>query len=119
LKRVPTKYHSTLCDAFRELQHTDAGCVLKLRKLQAMPENAEELLIKHFGNLAGLVELHLVRSQSKAARRGGLQQFRLSGLGFVVLRSPADVEKILARGSLQSIADVQVPLERFEQAHCP
>jgi hypothetical protein len=117
VKKNPTKYYQTLCDAFRELQHTDAGCGLKLRKLQALPESqTEELLVRHFGSMAGFVNLHLIRSPTKAAKRGGTQQVRFSGLGFAVLRSPADVETVLGRGFQHRIADVMVTLERFEQA---
>jgi hypothetical protein len=112
------KYHPTLCDAFRELQHTDAGCVVKLRKLQALPEiEAAELLVRHFGSMAGLLNLHLVRSRTTAAKRGGAQQERLSGLGFAVLRSPADADIVLGRGPKHSVSDVTVTVERFEKAH--
>jgi hypothetical protein len=90
---------------------------LKLRKLQALPESqAEELLVRHFESIAGFVNLHLIRSPTKAAKRGGTQQARISGLGFVVLRRPADVETVLSRGFQHKVADVMVTLERFEQA---
>jgi hypothetical protein len=109
--KIAAKYHQTLCDAFRELQHTDAGCVLKLRKLQALPESqTEELLVRHFGSMVGFVHLHLIRPSTKPSKRGGRQ------LGFVVLRTPADAETVLSRGSQCRIADVTVTLERFEQA---
>jgi len=118
--KIPTNHHPTLCEAFRELQHTDASCILKLRKLQALPENeAEELLTRHFGSIAGLATLHLICPPSKATKRSGAQQCRLSGLGFLVLRTAADVDKVLGRGYQQRVADATVTLERFERAHAP
>lgn len=68
---------------------------------------------RHFERLGRVDEVFVVYSQVKAPSRGGVVRCKPSGLGFVAMNSPEDVEEVLRLGEEQTIGSTKVIVERF------
>jgi len=110
---APVEHGPTLCAVFRELRAKDPQCVLKLRKLHHLGAGSVNTLQRHFERLGCVDEVFVVYSQVKAPSRGGVVRCKPSGLGFVAMTSPEDVEEVLRLGEEQTIGSTKVIVERF------
>lgn len=110
---APVEHGPTLCAVFRELRAKDPQCVLKLRKLHHLGAGSVNTLQRHFERLGCVDEVFVVYSQVKAPSRGGVVRCKPSGLGFVAMTSPDDVEAVLRLGEEQTIGSTKVIVERF------
>jgi hypothetical protein len=106
----------SLCAVFQQLKSKDVRCVLKVRKLQQLAAKyrakTADAVRRHFEQLGAVEEVHVVHSQIKA-NHGNSARCKPSGLGFVVMRHPEDVEAMLRLGSEQLIHGVTIGVERF------
>jgi len=113
-REVATVEHGpTLCAVFRELRGKNPQCVLKLRKLHHLGTGSVEILQRHFERFGCVNDVFVVYSQVKAPSRGGVVRCKPSGLGFIVMHSPEDVEKALRFGEEQTVGISKVIVERF------
>jgi len=110
---APIEHGPTLCAVFRELRAKDPQSVLKLRKLHHLGAGSVNILQRHFERLGCVDEVFVVYSQVKAPSRGGVVRCKPSGLGFVAMNSPEDVEEVLRLGEEQTIGSTKVIVERF------
>lgn len=110
---APVEHGPTLCAVFRDLRAKDPQCVLKLRKLHHLGAGSVSVLQRHFERLGCVDEVFVVYSQVKAPSRGGVVRCKPSGLGFVAMNSPEDVEEVLRLGEEQTIGSTKVIVERF------
>jgi len=110
---APVEHGPTLCAVFRELRAKNSQCVLKLRKLHHLGAGSVSTLQRHFERLGCVDEVFVVYSQVKAPSRGGVVRCKPSGLGFVAMNSPEDVEAVLQLGEEQTIGSTKVIVERF------
>jgi hypothetical protein len=93
------------------------GCALLIRKIKPLGFESPECLRAHcekFGKVAEVLVSHCVTKPSLKRAKG---RVRPAALGFVVMASPEDADKVIAQGEQQIIhfrnADVAVEVQRF------
>lgn len=103
----------TLRAVFKDLHDHDADCVIKLRRLQQLDHaSAEHLLRRHFEQFGVVEQVWIVYSQIKA-NRSTVPRCKPSGLGFILMRSPEDVNASLQNGVEQNVGGFRIAVERF------
>lgn len=104
----------TLRIHLQELEVADPQCVLSVRKINRLGFDSRALLERHFawyGVPSQILVAHLrVKSSGRRPART-----RPAGLGFVVMATEADAERVLALGEKQLIGDVEILVSRFQR----
>jgi hypothetical protein len=104
----------TLRIHLRELEAANPQCVLSVRKINRLGFDSRALLERHFawyGVPSQVLVAHLrVKSSGRRPART-----RPAGLGFVVMATVADAERVLSLGEKQLIGDVDIQVCRFQR----
>lgn len=111
---TPKDDSDTLRLHLRELDAAHPKCVLSVRKINRLGFDSRALLERHFawyGVPSQVLVAHLrVKSSGRRPART-----RPAGLGFVVMASESDAERVLAQGEKQTIGDVEILVSRFQR----
>jgi hypothetical protein len=108
---------NSLRNDLEKIKMQSPGCALLIRKIKPLGFQSPECLRAHCekaGKVAEVLVSHCVTKPSSKRAKG---RVRPAALGFVVMASPEDADKVIAQGEQQIIhfrnADVAVEVQRF------
>jgi len=100
-----------------------AGCALLVRKIKPLGFDSAEHLRAHFEQFGQVAEVLVSHCITKPSPKRANGRVRPAALGFVVMASPEDAEKVFIDGEQQSIqandASVVVEVTRFRDGSDP
>lgn len=107
----------SLRNDLQKIRDRDASCCLIVRNIKRMGLDSPELLREHFGRLGLVEEVCVAHSFEKpnikrTKHRNG--RVRPAALGFVVMATEQDAQKVLAAGNEQMIGEVCVKVRLIE-----
>jgi len=108
---------NSLRNDLEKIKLHNSGCALLIRKIKPLGFESPEYLRSHcekFGQVLEVLVSHCVTKPSAKRAKG---RIRPAALGFVVMASPEEAEKVFAEGEQQIInfhgVDVAVEVQRF------
>jgi len=108
---------NSLRNDLEKIKLHNSGCALLMRKIKPLGFESPEYLRSHcekFGQVLEVLVSHCVTKPSAKRAKG---RIRPAALGFVVMASPEEAEKVFAEGEQQIInfhgVDVAVEVQRF------
>lgn len=104
----------TLRTHLRELQNIDHERILLVRKINRLGFEAPTILKCHYSHYGAVDRVLVAQSHVKSPTRPGLACLRPSGLGFVVMVSSEDAQKVLSLGEEQVVQGVTIYTYAFE-----
>jgi hypothetical protein len=105
----------TLRTHLRELQKVELGRIVLIRKISKLGFDSAPILEKHYSRFGKVEKVLVAHSHVKPQHCGQGVRLRPSGLGFVVMSQPQQVEAILAAGEHQVVQGVRVCVRKFER----
>lgn len=109
------KEHNSLRNFLEEdLQNVDKRCVFTARRINKLGFKSKEFLHKHFSKYGEVVEVFVTHPRSKPEFPGAPPKMRPGNFGIVVMKSPEDVQRILALGSEQMVKQILIRVNIFE-----
>lgn len=100
----------------QELANVDKRCVFTCRRINKLGFRSKDFLEQYFSHFGEVKEVFVTHPRSKPLPdgAGGNAKFRPGNFGIVVMKSPEDVQVILAMGVDQLVNGVQVRVQMFE-----
>lgn len=117
-----TQNEDTIRHHLRVLQNVDSKRVLLVRKINRLGFESPMILRAHFSFYGAVenvlvshsrVKTHPLKSTGSTGKYG-YSRMRPSGLGFIVMSTWEEVERILADGSEQIVAGMAISVQNFE-----
>jgi hypothetical protein len=110
------KSHETLRNYLQELRGQDQRCVFITRRINKLGFRSKDLLEQHYSRYGEVTQVFVAHSKVKPFRDATtVPRTRPGNFGLVVMKRPADVERILAEGSEQTVAGMQIEVRPFER----
>lgn len=108
---------NSLRSDLEKIKNHPSGCALLIRKIKPLGFESPEYLRSHcekFGQVADVLVSHCVTKPSPKRAKG---RVRPAALGFVIMATPEEAERVFAEGEQQTITfrdtDVAVEVQRF------
>jgi len=89
------------------------GCALLVRKIKPLGFDSAEHLRAHFEQFGQVAEVLVSHCITKPSPKRANGRVRPAALGFVIMASSEDVDKVFAHGEQQCIQDVIVEVTKF------
>jgi len=106
----------TLRSHLTQLSKEDPKCIFIARRINKLGFRSREVLRAHFSHYGEVYKVLVAHSKVKPFRDSdGQLKTRPGGLGLVVMKNAAVVEKILAEGEEQLVAGHQIRVSGFEK----
>lgn len=105
----------TLRNHLRELQKVELSRIILIRKISKLGFDSAPILEAHYSYFGKVEKVLVAHSHVKPQHCGQGTRLRPSGLGFVVMSQPSEVEAILAAGENQFVHGVKVQVRHFER----
>merc|ERR1719343_1109256 len=98
----------------KELDKENPDNIVIVRKISRLGFKSAEILQEHFERFGTISKVLL---SNKQEREDGQVSVRLrpSGIGFLVFENSESVERALAEGEVQTVADVEICVRAFER----
>mmetsp|Transcript_28619 Transcript_28619/g.52069 ORF Transcript_28619/g.52069 Transcript_28619/m.52069 type:complete len:761 (+) Transcript_28619:83-2365(+) len=106
----------TLRSHLTQLSKEDPKCIFIVRRINKLGFRSRDVLRAHFAHYGEVCKVLVAHSKVKPFRDSdGQLKTRPGGLGLVVMRNTAVVDKILAEGEEQLVAGHQIRVSAFEK----
>eukprot|EP00927_Polykrikos_kofoidii_P026574 TRINITY_DN23638_c0_g2_i1.p1 TRINITY_DN23638_c0_g2~~TRINITY_DN23638_c0_g2_i1.p1 ORF type:complete len:600 (-),score=81.05 TRINITY_DN23638_c0_g2_i1:103-1902(-) len=108
----------TISSHLRLLRETNQNCVVIVRKINRLGFESPTSLKEHYskyGTVENVLVSHYRVKSTRSQKRVLSSRLRPSGMGFVVMSRPEEVDLIIADGAHQTVASVNIVVQRFER----
>jgi len=108
-----------LATHLKELDDEDPACVIHISRIRSLVFNSPDVLHEHFSPCGWVKRVALSNAHQKLEDREPLPsqclvRVRPSGVGFVVMERPQDVDAIVALGDVQMVHGCEISVQRFQ-----
>lgn len=109
----PVAENGSLRNDLELLRQKKPGCVVIVRKIKKLGFESQQVLEEHFSQYGSVSDILVAHSHVKPTPKRPNGRMRPAALGFVVMSSVEDVQRVLQAGSMQVVQDVNVEVDEF------